>query len=83
VFDVNPGTVVLDCGSVVLSGADREETRELAEGGVARLECEHELARAVQVAGANGEQYALSADFSEDQPSASLRVGDTVLARLG
>jgi len=67
----------------VLSGADREETRELAEGGVARLECDQELERAVQVAGADAEQYVLSADFSEDQPSASLRVGERVLARLG
>jgi len=83
VFDVNPGTVVLDCGSVVLSGADREETRELAEGGVARLECDRELERAVQVAGADAEQYVLSADFSDDQPSASLRVGEAVLARVG
>ncbi len=81
--DVDGGTVVLDCGSAVLSGADREQTRELAEGGVARLECDGGLARAVEVAGADGEQYVLWADFGGDQPSASLRLGERVLARVG
>ena len=65
-LDVNAGAVVLDCGSIVLSGADRGETKRLAEEGVARLECDREPARAVRVHGADGEAYALAVNFGDE-----------------
>ena len=63
-FAVDAGTVVLDCGSCVLSGADAQETRELAEAGVTRLACDRDSVRAVQVEGADGRSYALAVNFS-------------------
>ncbi|MCD6361899.1 MAG: hypothetical protein J7M38_13665 [Armatimonadetes bacterium] len=60
---LDPG-VVLDCGSVVLSGADRRETAELAMGNVSGLACAPEACRAVRVRGADGADYALAANFS-------------------
>ena len=65
-FDVDAGAVVLDCGSVVLSAADRGETKRLAEEGVARLKCDQELARAVRVRGADGQSYVLAANFGDE-----------------
>jgi len=66
VLDADPGTVVLDCGSLVLSGADRQETREAARDGAAALACDQEPARAVRVRGADGEHYLLVTNFGEE-----------------
>jgi len=63
---VDPGTVVLDCGSAILSGADQQETRDLAASGSTRLECDHELVRAVRVDSGDGECYVLAANFCAD-----------------
>ncbi|HUS81205.1 MAG TPA: hypothetical protein VM283_08050, partial [Armatimonadota bacterium] len=71
---VDPGAVVLDCGSVVLSGADREETRALAAGGVGGLECAPSSCRAVRVAGAEGETYVLVANFGHEPVAASVNL---------
>jgi hypothetical protein len=60
----DPG-VALDCGSVVLSGADREETAALAMGNVSGLACAPESCRAVRVAGADGHDYALARNFGD------------------
>ena len=63
---VDAGTVVLDCGSCVLSGADAEETRQLAAVGVTRLACDDEGVRAVQVQATDGRSYALAVNFSNE-----------------
>ncbi|MEN6301781.1 MAG: hypothetical protein ABFD96_03610 [Armatimonadia bacterium] len=63
-WDVPPGTVVLDCANVVLSGTDSQETCAAADG-VKRLETAG-LLRAVQVPGADGAEYVLVANFGEE-----------------
>jgi hypothetical protein len=61
-WDVPPGTVVLDCGTAVLSAADRRETARTA-AHAETLETGGETVRAVQVAGADGQWYLLAANF--------------------
>jgi hypothetical protein len=70
-WDVNPGSVVLDCGHLVLSGTGIEEAHGVHQKASA-LACSHDLSRAVIVPGAEGESYVLAANFA-DQP-ASLEV---------
>jgi hypothetical protein len=60
----NAGDVVLDCGNVVLSGADHRETEAVAEG-VERVETGEGLLRAVIVPGADGKRYLFVANFGE------------------
>lgn len=61
---LNPG-VVLDCGNAVLAGADRGQTAALAAGKVSALACAPQSCRAVRVAGADGRDYALVANFCD------------------
>lgn len=65
VHDVPAGSVVLDCGSAVLSGAARAETEAFAREGVRVLFGEGEGVRAVQIRGADGAWYLLAANFGE------------------
>ena len=64
-WDVPGGTVLLDCGSAVLSGAGAGETAALA--AAARALPTEGLVRAVALPGADGALYHFLANFgSED-----------------
>ena len=73
---LDPGAVVLDCASAVLSGADATETRRVAETGARRLDCDRDDCRAVSVEGADGRGYLLVARFDMEgaQESATVQV---------
>ena len=62
-WDAAPGEVVLDCASIVLSGADTAATEEAARRGARRLECDHDLVRVVCVRGADEKDYLMAANF--------------------
>jgi len=74
-WDVPAGEVVLDCGNVVLSGADARETAEVA-AGVRRLETSGEHVRAVLVPGADGRRYAFVANFGPEAAEATVALGE-------
>ena len=63
-WDAPPGAVVLDCGSVVLSGTDHRETGQVAQG-VECLAVDEPGLRAVVVPGADGKRYLLIANFGD------------------
>ena len=81
--DVPGGTVVLDCGSAVLSGASAAETESLARAGARSLACDSPLVRAVEVAGADGRRYVLAANFGETPATVTLArpLADVVTGR--
>ncbi len=76
---LDPG-VVLDCGSVVLSGADRDETARLAMGNVSGLACAPDACRAVRVTGADGNAYALAANFGAERAPVSVNFSLAITA---
>ena len=63
-WDEPPGAVLLDCGSVVLSQADRAQTQRTARECDA-VETRQEMVRAVRVAGADGKRYVFAANFGD------------------
>lgn len=63
--NVNPGAVVLDCASAVVSGVDAQYTADVS-GGVRGIQCEERLGRACIVPGADGRDYLLVTSFGED-----------------
>ncbi len=66
-----PGETVLDCGGVVLSGADARETAEVA-AQVEALDLGDGLLRAIIVPGADGARYVATANFGDTPATASL-----------
>jgi len=76
---VDPGTVVLDCGSAVLSGATAQETARVAQT-CAALECAQASVRATFIEGADGTGYVLMANFGDEPVSASIELGRQVSA---
>ncbi|MCE5240731.1 hypothetical protein LLH23_19900 [bacterium] len=74
-WDVPAGTVVLDCGNVVLSGADAQETADVA-AGVQRLAASHDDLRAVLVPGADGKRYVLVANFGAEAADGTVGISE-------
>ncbi|MFP3903582.1 MAG: hypothetical protein ACLFWB_04990 [Armatimonadota bacterium] len=72
-LDFGPGEVIIDCASVVLSGADADETAGVADG-VERLNTDGRLLRAVIVPGADSTRYAMIANFGDEQACAKVSV---------
>jgi len=76
-IEVNAGQVLLDCGNVILSGANPDETAEVA-AAVERVPCDAEMVRAVRVPGADGHAWLLVANFGAESAAASAQVdGDS------
>jgi hypothetical protein len=63
-WDAPPHSLLLDCGSVVLSGADATETAQVAKQ-VGVLATDAEDVRAVVVPGADGREYIIAENFGE------------------
>lgn len=82
-WDEPAGAVVLDCGNVVLSGADAAETAAVA-GGVERLEAGEGLLRVVMVPGADGKRYLFAANFgaAEEQVTLALPVDTAAVVNV-
>ena len=82
-WDESPGAVLLDCGSMVLSGASVDETRAAA-GQVEAIGTGQELVRAVRVQGADGKTYVLVANFGDEATAGpggeTVEAGQAVLA---
>ncbi|MFP4250877.1 MAG: hypothetical protein ACLFU7_14550 [Armatimonadota bacterium] len=68
-----PGEIVLDCASIVLSGANAEETAEVAES-VERIDLDAEMLRGVLVPGADGARYAVLANVGGESAEVALPV---------
>ncbi len=67
----DPGEVLLDCGTAVLSGADAAETASAA-AGAERLQCAHEEVRMVQIIGADALRYVLTANFGDSSATVTV-----------
>ncbi len=63
-WDAAPGSVLLDCGSVVLSGSEATETAQVAQG-VELLATDSDQVRAVMIPGADGKEYVLAVNFGD------------------
>ncbi len=70
-IEANPGQVLLDCGNVILSGVNADETAQVATAAK-RPACDHELVRAVCVPGADGHVWALVANFADEPANAGI-----------
>lgn len=77
----DPGTVVLDCASAVLSGADRVETAALLASGCRVLATDGTV-RAVAVRGADGRGYVLAANLGPEATACALDLGPEPLTML-
>ncbi|MFO8079151.1 MAG: hypothetical protein R6V07_02490, partial [Armatimonadota bacterium] len=72
-LDFAPGEIILDCASVVLSGADAGETAEVA-ASVQRVDLGEDNLRGVRVPGADGASYAVVANFGEEPAEVALPI---------
>lgn len=80
-WSVDHGSVILDCGSLVLSGVTAEETESAGQQAWVPA-CEDPLIRAVVVGGGDGHTYLLVVHFGDRETETAVELGERASAAV-